>query len=291
VDIISRPVELAGNVAGQMADNLDQTLTGRSTRSGNAYTARNAEPDDPVAAMHKRNVASQWGLDVYSANLRVQDFLNATARERSAGRISSGSPILNRQTIKPLKVENTDVEMSIRYLLKDNSISQLSEANKKTLSDMKVKSDISDSFINADKYSPSQKTRIIQYVKQLNGVRNLGVFFTLAMTANTLTEAIGFEIAAMNLADYHTGNHSLRQLYVSDGSLQAITNENHIINIVMGDLVYWSDDIAQKFEILYRNAMNSGFDGWGVLTSATFTEEARNELKAREFTLYQSPLF
>ena len=57
VDLISRPVQLAGNVATQMAE----TLSGSSDNVTRRYQASYKELDDPVAAMHKRNIASQWG--------------------------------------------------------------------------------------------------------------------------------------------------------------------------------------------------------------------------------------
>ena len=92
IDIISRPVESAANLAGQIADNLTETLSGASTET-TRFSYLGQESKDPVAAMHKRNIASQWGLDVYSSNLNVQEFLNAVTKARSAGRIYIESPL------------------------------------------------------------------------------------------------------------------------------------------------------------------------------------------------------
>lgn len=105
MDIISRPVESAANLAGQVADNLNQTFTTiNDDADSTRFSYLGAESKDPVAAMHKRNVANQWGFDVYSNNLNVQEFLNAVTRARTSGNISAGTPSLHRQLNSPTKL-------------------------------------------------------------------------------------------------------------------------------------------------------------------------------------------
>ncbi|MGH8246226.1 MAG: hypothetical protein ACREUU_07315, partial [Gammaproteobacteria bacterium] len=78
IDILTRPVSTATDLAGQLADNLNETLTGTPGAAQPMPDARYlAERSlDPGVAMHRRNVAAQWGLDVYSSNPRVQEFLD-----------------------------------------------------------------------------------------------------------------------------------------------------------------------------------------------------------------------
>ena len=158
--------------------------------------------------------------------------------------------MLIRQVIKPLKVENRELEIELNFLLKKNSLDDLHNLNVSQLGRLNINDSISGEFASSEIISPSYKTRIIQYIKLLDGVRNLNAFFEQGITVSSEIEVLSYELAAMSLAYYHNEIESLRQLHHSEGVLQAVTNENTLLTLLIGDIIYWSDEIAAKSRIV-----------------------------------------
>ncbi len=284
IDIISRPVESAANLAGQIADNLTETLSGVSTET-TRFSYLGQELKDPVAAMHKRNIASQWGLDVYSSNLNVQEFLNAVTKARSAGRISAGMPMLRSQIRRPAKAADIEIELNTAYLLKNKSIDELHQINNNLLVGMKINKSVIDKFLNHTAFSPRHKTRISHYLASIEGVRNRSAFIEAASDAQNEVMALAFDESAMMLKYYHDEIVSLEKLNAGSEVLEAIGEDRRIVYFVPVDMIYWSEQTEQLFDSLQRRAEESGFITWELITAGSITEEASKQLKKRRFVL------
>ncbi|MFQ5658810.1 MAG: hypothetical protein ACE5GZ_00170 [Gammaproteobacteria bacterium] len=276
---------MATNLAGQITSNLNETLnaTPRDTEVVFSYTG--GESADPVTAMHKRNIASQWGLDVYSTNPKVQEFLNAVARARSAGIISSGSPLMGVRAGKSIKVINPELESGINALLKSKSIADLNLINNKLLEAMNIRQDIRAKFLQHAIYSPRHKTRITHYLNLLDGVRNRSAFIEASIGIEDESMALTFEEAAMMLAYYHQHIISLQKLYAGNELLQIITSDNRIVYLAPVDIIYWSERTERLFDGLLKKAGMAGFSSWELVTAGILTREARSQLKKRKFLI------
>jgi hypothetical protein len=285
IDILSRPVESAANLAGQVADNLNETLSGIPADATSTFGYSGKELKDPVAAMHKRNIASQWGLDVYSTNLRVQEFLNAVTKARSGGRISAGTPTLRSQINRPIKAANIEIETNTAYLLKNNSVEELHQINKNLLVKMNINSDIADKFLQHASFSPRHITRITHYLSSMKGVRNRSAFIEAAYQAKSEVMALAFDESAMMLKYYHDKIASLEKLFAGSEVLEAISKDRRIVYFVPIDMIYWSEQTEQLFDSLQRRAEESGYGAWELITAGSITNEASKELRKRKFTL------
>ena len=287
MDIISRPVESAANLAGQVANNLNESLSrpARKSAGSERFSYITQELQDPVAAMHKRNIASQWGLDVYSTNLNVQQFLNSVTRARSSGKISAGTPSLQSQLNRPTKLADIEIETHTAYLLKSKGVSELQEINRAVLLGMKIKQKIVEAFLSNPAFSPRHKTRITHYVDALQGVRNRSAFIEAAAGIQSMTMAMAFEEVAMMLKYYHKKIGGLEKLIAGDEVLEAITSEGRMLYFVPVDMIYWSEETESLFDSLRERAQQSGFVSWELITAGQVTEEASKELKKRNFVL------
>ena len=284
-DIISRPVESAANLAGQFADNLNETLTSETAETQSTYAYLQQESKDPVAAMHKRNVASQWGLDVYSSNLNVQAFLNTVSKARSAGRISTGTPTLRSQIRRPVKAADIAIEANTAFLLKSKSVSELQEINRELLTEMHINVDLVDNFLGQLAFSPTHKTRITHYLASIEGVRNRSAFIEAAGQAKDEVMALSFDESAMMLKYYHDEIVNLEKLFAGSEVLEAISTDNRIVYFVPIDLIYWSESTERLFNDLQSRATQSGFAVWELVTAGAVTEEARKQLAIRKFVV------
>ena len=287
MDIISRPVESAANLAGQVANNLNDSLSRpareSTTSSRISYIAQ--ESNDPVAAMHKRNIASQWGLDVYSNNLNVQQFLNAVTQARSSGKISAGTPSLQSQLNRPTKLADIEIETHTAYLLKSKGVQELRQINGALLQGMKISQEIAERFLSNSAFSPRHKTRITHYIDALRGVRNRSAFIEAAANIQSMTMAMAFEEVAMMLNYYHKKINGLEKLNAGNDVLEAISGEGRILYFAPVDMIYWSEETEKLFDSLRNRAEQSGFSTWELVTAGRVTEEASKELKKRKFVL------
>jgi len=292
MDIISRPVSSAANLAGQLANNLNKTLTG-SPEAGpeKSFSYTGGESIDPTTAMHKRNVASQWALDVYSTNPKVQEFLNAVAKARSSGRISAGAPAIGGHTGVVFKGSNRELETEISFLLKSKNAADLRIVNNRKLADMNIRPDIREKFLQHEFYSPRHKTRITHYLDLLDGVRNRSTFVDTAIGAKDEIMSLAYEESAMMLVHYHQHINKLAKLHAGEEVLQVITQDNRILYFAPVDVVYWSESTERLFDSLLKRATIAGFNGWELITTGSLTEQARSQLQQRRFILHEKFIY
>ena len=291
VDIISRPVSSASSLAGQLAENLSETLSGPSGSAAREYIYTGGESVDPVMALHKRNIASQWQLDLYSTNPKVQEFLDAMAKARSAGTISAGTPALNRQPVKPLRVADPTLDIELSAQLKINGPDALNDIDEKLLASLGIDTEIRTAFLQQPAFSPRHKVRISHYLNKLAGVANLSAFIATANNCSEEHEALAYEHLAMMLAYNHLAGHRLRELMpgLPGGRphMEAITEDNQFLHFVVQDLIYWNENNERRLETIPTRARQAGIDNWLLITSGTVTREAMARLQERHFTVVQ----
>ena len=295
LDILSRPVDTAGNLAGQLADNLGATLLGPEPEAARDYIYSGGESADPVTALHKRNIASQWQLDVYSTNPKVQELLNTLAQARSGGSISAGTPILNRMPVKPLRIADATLDTLVAAQLKSSGPAVLQANNERLLAGLHIDPEIGRAFLQQPVLSPGHKTRIINYLNQLAGVGNLQIFFSAANGSKDEIDALAFEHLAMMLTYCHHNGHRLRELIsLRTGGrphMAAISEDGQLLYLVMQDLLYWNENTARRYAAIPAQAGQAGIKSWRLITSGTLTGEARTQLRERGFEIEEQYLF
>lgn len=290
-DIIKKPVSSATNLAGQVVENLNETLTGAVPETEKAGIYKGGESDDPVRSLHKRNVASQWQLDVYSTNPRVQEFLNAVASVRASGNISAGAPSLNRYSIPPLKVKNDVLEMEIRSVLKQDDVDALLENNEQILAGLDIDQDLRTAFLQDPSYSPRHKTRISYYLSTLGGDIDLSGLIRAALGSNDESGSLAFEHLVMMISDYHLNRNSLREIQpVNSRLVSVMAEENSMITFVVQDLIYWNEVTESRYDRLRRRAVDNGSQSI-LVTSGFVTEEAKKQLQDRGYTIMPQSLY
>jgi len=288
LDIITRPVSTASNLAGQLVSNLNDTLTGVPvTQEQSELRYGEVFRDDPVTAMHKRNIAFQWRLDVYSTNPKVQEFLNTVAKSRASGKITAGTPSFNRRAIKPAKIVNHELDIEISYLLKTKNKAELIQINNIWLTEINVREDAREKFLQHKIYTSSHNTRITQYLMLLEGVKNRSAFIEAAISIGDETMAFAFEQGAMMLAYYHKNITKLQKLHAGKDMLQAITQDNKLLYFAPVDVIYWSKRTEYLFDSLTERASSSGFREWELIIAGTLTAEARSQLIQRKYSLHE----
>lgn len=291
LDIVKRPVKSATELAGQVAGSLNQTLGGQARPVKRDLIYGGSESSDPVMALHKRNAAGQWQLDIYSTNPRVQAFLESVARARSSGNISAGTPALNRLPVKPLKVADTALELELSHLLKARSAADLNDLNRHILVGLNIDDDRRNGFLQQPVLSPRHKTRISEYLQQLAGVDNLSAFFNTANSTRSENEALACEELAMMLVKYHKSGPGLRELLPATTGIDAVTVDNRLLHFAVQDMIYWDQISEQFYDDFTARAKRGGFTRLQVINSGLVTQEAKDELLKRTIDIRDRYVF
>ncbi|MBL1142673.1 MAG: hypothetical protein D8M62_11570 [Proteobacteria bacterium] len=272
VDLLTAPISSAKNLAGQIAGNLNATLEGEDAFVYQAKKHRSYEPKDLTTATHKRNIAFQLGLDMYTNNMKVQSFLNTVANARSSGKVSAGVGLSN-------DVRNVDeMDLKIKYLIKNSSLSELNVHNSEWLSRVGIKESLVKRFLGHPVLSPTNKTLITAYLTKLENVSRLDKFIELALTTNNELQATLYERLSKKLWQYHNNFEKISVLSNYKGQVAAITVSRKIVFFDTADLVIWSEENQEQYEKAAEHAKKSGYKGWEIVSFGELTPLASKNI-------------
>ncbi len=288
LDIFTQPLNTASNLTGQLTGNKSQALSSElNDTSLSSYEAM-YQSTDPTLALHKRNVANQWGLDVYSSNPVVQNFLIAVARVRASGKPSAGTPYIGSHLATPLTISDKGIEIEISRLLHKYSPTELRQHNEVILEEMDIQADIRRQFLQQSIFSPRHQTRITHYLKGLQGVKNRVDFVQSALSIQNEFVAFAFEEAAVMLVFYHNNVRRLGKIHAGINLLHGITVDGRIVAFLPVDVINWSEETEGLFSDLARQGKSSGYSGWELVTAGMLTDQVRSQLLERQFVLSEN---
>ncbi len=292
VDILTSPLATTSSMVGQLGEKVGQTFAELGTFPDEALRRERLGPDpyarmvpgDPVLAQHKRSVARQLGLDVYSSNPRVQEFLNTVAAARSSGQRSAGVlSVARRRDLAPLA--GGRIDESVAAALARLSIRELYARNRERLLALGVEEALADRFLSHPPLSPRHKTAITAYLEFLAGVRNPGVLLGAALAARDEAGALAHEQGARMLARYQDTVAPLAELLDAGEVVLAAGRAGELIAVLPFDYLYWSRDSDETFSGLARYAARRGARALEVLMSGQASPRARSELARRGYRL------
>jgi hypothetical protein len=250
-----------------------------------------AESADPTTAMHKRNVAAQWGLDVYSSNPAVQDFLNTAARARAGGRISAGAPAYFKSTQPGARSADLQVDALVAARIKTETVAGLDAANRGLLTGMQIPAATIDAFMTHAAFSPRHRTRITRYLAALEKVVNRAALLESALRSESERDAVAHELLAIMLLHFHRHVVPLRKLHYDNNVLQAIHADGGIVLLLPEDLVTWTAGVERAVDAVAKRARDSGFRNLEVMAAGAVSPSAQTQFGARGFTLQDHVIF
>lgn len=293
VDILTSPLSTTTQIVSQFGSNIAQTID--ELREGSAQNVEKGsggqtiyhrfEPGDPILASHKRNVASQLDLDLYSSNPKVQEFLDTVAAARGAGQQSAGVVTISLPRDQEVRVAGGRVEAAVRTAMTHNTINQLYARNFKRLVSAGIDENLANAFLSHPVLSPWHKTMLTELAAYLDGVKNQGALLNAALSSQSEEEALAYLQVGKMLSIYQERSGSLRSL-VSAGHIVLATTRNSTVLVMLPfDILYWNRETEQIFSGLGRFARDKGFEKHAVISSSVITNTARRELVGLGFEL------
>ncbi len=280
VDLLTSPFSTASNIADQLADNFNATLAGEDAFIEHSSRRASFEPKDQTTATHKRNIAFQLGLDMYTSNMKVQSFLNTVANARSSGKVSAGIGLSN--DISNQKSIN-EIDLKIKYLMKNKSLKELEYHNTELLSKSGINATLIKNFNNHLALSPTNKTVIATHISKLKNIARLDHFIELALTANDEVKALVYERLSKALWQYHSNTEKISAFYNYKGQAAAITDSRRIVFFDYADLLIWSEVKKKQYEKIAEHVAASGYKGWEVVSFGKVSPLASQKMNELSF--------
>ncbi len=293
VDILTSPVKTVGSMAGQAANNVGQTFTeigGIAEGSTGPQASRpgvyeSMIPSDPALASHKRNAASQLGLDVFSSNPRVQEFLNTLARARGGGNRNAGIITVSLPTGDVRQVAGGRLRNAATMAITRMTIPELYRHNESRLAALGVSEPQLGAFLTHRALSPRHKTLIVEHLVFMDRVGNPGAALLAASAARSEVEALAHVQTTQMLALYHEQEAPVRRLVSGGHVLLAVAADEALIVVLPFDVLYWNRDTEEIFTAVRAFAEGAGLGRRVVLLDGTATERARDEFTDLGFDL------
>ncbi len=285
VDVVTAPFSMAEQLAsniGQTAEEFGDFPSGGPVPSSPGYV--DDMSIDIVGGAHKRNIAYQLGLDAYSTNPKVQEFLNTVARARSSGHFKAGVATIRIPPSRQVQIAGGRLDAEIRNLLKSLSPEKLDSGINTQLERIGVSAEDRYSFTSHAQYSPRHKTAITAYLDYVRGVDNREVLIHAALSARNEAEALSYEVLSKMLAHYHETVESVSALQFLADLPVAISSSERLLVLMPVDVITWDRRTDQIFGALSRRLSMAGHSYPELVVSGSLTEKSRKGLDQYGFS-------
>ena len=294
VDIVASPLSTSAEVVGQFGRNVGKTFDELGQFPGpddGNNVSTESIGSDPVLASHRRSVASQLGLDVYSSNPSVQRFLAAMARARAGGRARAGITTVSLTRPPEVAVSGGQVQERIRSSVLNEELGALFERNKKLLIDAGVSEELAAGMLGHPVLTPTHKSALTEYVSFMSGVKNRGALVEASMDTQDEPDALGKVQVARMYAWYHESYTTLRELIPAGHLALGVNRDGALLVALPFDVLSWTPESERVFTALAGFAEREKATSRVVLLTGISTPRATTALEARGFQVFERFLF
>lgn len=292
VQILGSPFRTSRQLANQFGDNVDQTfseLNRRGPRSGDAsrLPPQQISASDPILASHKRSIANQLDLDVYSTNPRVQSFLDEVAFARSHGNATAGtlSVGLGRPVRQP--VAGGSVDAAIRSAVARNTPNELRIRNAGQLGRLGIGDPLIDALLSHPSYTPRHQTELAEHLAYLAGINNPGALLQAAVNARNETDAASYVETARLFATYHDRRRPLTGLLAASHLVVGQATDSTMVVFLPFDVLFWNESTASVFSAMREHAQRAGYATSEVVLTGIATNTVKSELENLGFVVLE----
>lgn len=278
VDLLTSPLDTASNFAGQLVTNLGDTLSAEAFVNEYPLEKNVKLSTDPIHDMHKRNAASQLGLDVYTRNIQVQLFLNRLASLRSAGDISAGAHLIKSSSNEEVKISSGQIERKISNTVRKNSREELEIGNGFLMSSLNISDDLQKEFLGNRNLSPSLKTSIIYYLDSIHDVENLSEAIAVAAILEDAISSGAFLQLIKMVALYHEKISKIIKLQSKGSILSAITADGRLLHFYSKDIFTLSKEHERLINRIVRISERKNYTRSEIILYGDITDQARSDL-------------
>lgn len=270
-----RTMKTVGRGVGEKIIGIGRLFKGRKRSK-----RRDSFVKELLIAKHKRRVAHELKVDVYSSNPQIQDLLDSIASQRAAGQVAVdlGGIFLSGAAGVVFSVGKFNANM--RALIRDKSPGELTDLNDEKLERIGVQPDLRKRFLNHQEYSPRHQTFLVGALEQMRGVRNRGAFIHAALHATDEASALAYQNTAERLAYYHLKEDPIQRLEAAGGVPIAFTQNGTLIATSTFDYGFWDPETDRLLQAIGKIRHSSATRRRELVTAGRLSPRARQGYRA-----------
>jgi hypothetical protein len=230
---------------GRIFQGVGESLTGQAPprSQGEGSQAENLIGFSKV----KRQVASKFGVDVYSSNPILQKRLNDLAWASYAGGMSLRLAV-SAVPGAGMAISASTTMQDLNEQLTTSSPSELRKLNAEKLRAMGVQSDLVDLFIDTTAFSPREQTLFVAALRGLRGASGVGLLVKVAVRTDRPEQAFFRQQQAQMYAGFEKKSGGI-QRFVELGNLVAgVTRDGRLVVCAPVDYLVWTRSMAEFAE-------------------------------------------
>jgi hypothetical protein len=224
----------------------------------------------------KREVAHQLGFDPYTDNEALQKELQSHVWAAWNGGMRS--PFL--RSAAEAEAERDAPSERASALLRDYAPEDLQRLNRLELAALGVDEQAREEFLGHSTYSPSEATRLVDALAEMEATEDRAAFIAAAAGAPDADQARGYQRMAELMRRYQEQTGELRRFVAVEGRIAATTADGTLLVPVVADHAVWNAPVAAFAEAVARAAGGDPeLAKARVLVSGTLSERAREEMQ------------
>ena len=285
-NLVTQPVEtVQGAVSGvaRLFQRANENLVG-STRS----QAEGSRWQDVVGyTKAKREIARQFGVDVYSSNVVLQEHLSKLAQANYWGGLSMGAVTSLVPGGAGIFLSVTGTTRLLNDVLATTPPSDLRRMNRQKLGAMGVDASVADLFIDNAVFSPRQQTVLVAALEEMPGTADRGAFVRFAVPTHEPDSAFFSQRMAEMFAGHARNVGKIERFLLVGQFVVARAPRGAMVVCMPLDHVLWTEAVARVGSALGQRARELGLSEKHLWLTGTASAQAREQLRQGGWTLHE----
>jgi hypothetical protein len=283
------PVQFAGDLITKPEATIRRTVSGigevfNRVASGLENVGKSG-PDNTVNAAlgvsaAKRKIASDLGVDPYTDFAPLTQELDEFARATALGGLAVKVGFSFIPGAAGTAISATSSAQGLGSLVRDKTPAQLLEINQARLRKLGVPRAMAGKFLSNRHYTPADQTVIAGALRQLQGVKDLGLYVDRLAQANSRDLAIFLRTRTELLAAYQQRTGAIVRILSIKGIPLTQQKDGSIMFLGPIDSLTWNARVSKTFAIVTSAIRKNGSNAPLVLAiSGTATPLGKNQLE------------
>lgn len=238
----------------------------------------------------KGEVATRYGVSIYSRNKTLQEELERLAMADYLGGISIGLATSAVPGIGGLVLSTSGTARLLNETINITSAAELWTQNKSKLLAMGIDADSIELFLNNPVFTPALQTIVVSALVKMEHTANRELFIKVGLQASTAEMAKAVSEIAIMAAGYHKRIAPLKTFSTMARLLKAEKEDGSIVVFLPIDHMIWNQRLASFAAEIMEQGMDNDGAGFEIWTLGTFSDQARSSLRTLGWQLHEQAL-